>query len=53
MTDVRTQRSIAVGAEVAVLAGTGIGAATQEETIELPVGTELRLTLRGAVSVTR
>ena len=46
-------RGKVIGGVLGGAAGTGVAAATKGETIELPAGTELRLTLRGAVIVTR
>lgn len=44
-------RGKVIGGVLGGAAGTGVAAATKGETIELPAGTELRLTLRGAVTV--
>jgi len=49
----KNDRGKVIGGVVGAAAGTGIAAATKGETIELPAGTELRLTLRGAVQVRR
>ena len=44
-------RGKVIGGVLGGAAGTGVAAATKGETIELPAGTGLRLTLRGAVTV--
>lgn len=49
----KNDRGKVIGGVLGGAAGTGIAAATKGETIELPAGTELRLTLRQAVTVTR
>lgn len=49
----RNDRGRVIGGVVGAAAGTAAAAATEGETIELPAGTELRLTLRGDVTVTR
>lgn len=49
----KNDRGKVIGGVVGAAAGTAAAAATDGETIELPAGTELRLTLRGDVTVTR
>lgn len=49
----KNDRGKVIGGVLGGAAGTGIAVATKGETIELPAGTELRLTLRQAVTVTR
>jgi len=49
----KNDRGKVIGGVLGGAAGTGVAAATKGETIELPAGTELRLTLRQAVTVTR
>lgn len=49
----KNDRGKVIGGVVGAAAGTAAAAATEGETIELPAGTELRLTLRGDVTVTR
>lgn len=49
----KNDRGKVIGGVLGGAAGTGIAVATKGETIELPAGTELRLTLRQAVTVAR